>query len=71
MVQKASWSIVVPLSLLKGHLGLPWETYQQAVRNEFLGMAGCAFGTDVCHWMFKKTVNMVQGQQDGPLNMFC
>ena len=31
-------------------------------------MTGCALGTDVCHWMFKTKVNMVQGQEDGPLN---
>ena len=30
-------------------------------------VADCAMGTDVCHWMFKKRVNMVQSQQDGPL----
>ena len=36
--------------------------------DEFLCVvAGCAVGTDVCHWMFKKKVNMVQGQQDSPL----
>ena len=29
-------------------------------------VAGCALGRDVCHWMLKE-VNMVQGQQDGPL----
>ena len=28
---------------------------------------GCDLGTDVCHWMSLKKVNMVQGQQDGPL----
>ena len=30
-------------------------------------MTGCALGTDVCHWMFKTKVNMVQGQEDAPL----
>ena len=30
-------------------------------------VVGCALGIDVCHWMFKKKVNMVQGQQEGPL----
>ena len=28
---------------------------------------GCALETDVCHWMFLKKVNMVQGQEDAPL----
>ena len=42
---------------LKALLGLPWDAYdyQDAVTDEFLCMvAGCAWGTDVCHWMFKK-----------------
>ena len=56
--------------ILTGHLGLLWEDYQHAVIDEFLCMVvGCALGTDVCHWMFKK-VNMAQGQQDGPLCMY-
>ena len=29
-------------------------------------VAGCALGTDVCHWMVLKRVSMAQGQQDGP-----
>ena len=29
-------------------------------------VAGCALGTDVCHWVFQKKVKMVKGQQDGP-----
>ena len=38
---------------LKANLGLGQEDYQHAVRDEFLSMvAGCALGTDVCHWMF-------------------
>ena len=40
---------------LKGHLGLPWEDDQHAVIDEFLRMvAGCALGTDVYHWIFRK-----------------
>ena len=31
-------------------------------------VAGCALETAVSPWMVKKKVNMVQGQQDGPLN---
>ena len=31
-------------------------------------VTGCALGTDVCHWMFKTKVNMVQGHEDAPLN---
>ena len=39
--------------MLKEVLGLPWEGYQQAVIDEFLCIvAGCAFGTGVCHWTF-------------------
>ena len=30
---------------------------------------GCALGTYVCHWMFKKKINMVQGQQNGPVSV--
>ena len=30
-------------------------------------VSGCALRTDVCHWMFKTKVNMVQGQEDSPL----
>ena len=41
-----------------------------AVTDESLCLVtGCALGTDVCHWMFKTKVNMVQGQEDGPLNI--
>ena len=59
---------------LKGDLDLPWEDYQHAMIDEFLCMvAGCALRPDVCHWMlgffvFFLNVNMVQGQQDGPLS---
>ena len=63
-------AVAASILILKGHLGLPWEDYQQAVIDEFLCMvASCTLGTDVCHWMFKKTVNMDQGQQDGLLNL--
>ena len=31
-------------------------------------VTGCALGRDVSHWMFFKKVNLVQGQQDSPLN---
>ena len=49
-------------------LGLAGEDCQHAVTDESLCPAtGCALGIDVCHWMFKIKVNMVQGQEDGPL----
>ena len=32
-------------------------------------VACCALGTDVRHWMFRKKVNLVQGQQEGPLKV--
>ena len=32
-------------------------------------VAGCVLGTDVCHRMIKTKVNMVQGQEDSPLNV--
>ena len=42
-------------SLLKTNLGLVREDCQHAVIDEFQRMvAGCALGTDVCHWMFKQ-----------------
>ena len=45
------------------------EDCQHAVTDEALcTVTGCALGTDVCHWMFKTKVNMVQGQEDGPLS---
>ena len=51
---------------LKVDLGLAGEDCQHAVTNESLcTMTGCALETDVCHWMFKTKVNMVQGQEDG------
>ena len=57
------------IALLKVELSLAGEDCQHAVTDEALCMVtGCAVGTDVCHWMFKTKVNMVQGQQDGPLN---
>ena len=32
---------------------VPGKTYQHPVIDEFLCIvAGCALGTDVCHWMF-------------------
>ena len=38
---------------LKVNLGSRWEDCQHTVVDEFLCMvAGCALGTDVCHWMF-------------------
>ena len=58
MFKGASWSSL-------GRLSTP------IVIDEFLFMvAGCALKTDVYHWMFLKKVNMVQGQQDGPLRSF-
>ena len=55
---------------LKVDLGLAGEDCQHAVIDESLCMVtGCALGTDVCHWMFKTKVNMVQGQEDGPLKL--
>ena len=48
-------------------LSLAGEDCQHAVTDEALcTVTGCALGTDVCHWMFKTKVNMVQGQEDGP-----
>ena len=36
-------------NILKAHLGLPWEDYQQARIDEFpLMRAGSILGTDVC-----------------------
>ena len=50
-------------------LGLAGEDCQHAVTDESpCTVTGCALGTDVCHWMFKTKVNMVQGQEDGPLS---
>ena len=40
-----------------------------SVHSDWLCFPGCALGTDVCHWMFKTKVNMVQGQEDGPLTL--
>ena len=52
-------------------LSLAGEDCQPAVTDESLcTVTGCALGTDVCHWMFKTKVNMVQGQEDGPLRPF-
>ena len=49
--------------LLKDPLGLQCEDYQHVVVDKFLCMvAGCAFGTDVCLWIFFKKVSIVQGQ---------
>ena len=49
--------------------GLAGEDCQHAVTDESLcPVTGCTLGTDVCHWMFKTNVNMVQGQEDGPLS---
>ena len=49
-------------------LGLAGEDCQHAVTDESLcPVTGCALGTDVCHWMFKTKVNMVQGQEDASL----
>ena len=57
---------------LKKDLGLTGEDCQHAVTDESLcPVTGCALGTDVCHWMFKTKVNMVQGQEDGPLMNYC
>ena len=54
---------------LKVDLGLAREDCQHAVTDESLcTVTGCALGTDVRQWMFKTKVNMVQGQEDGPLS---
>ena len=61
---------MVILDSLKVDLSLAGEDCQHAVTDEALcTVTGCALGTDVCHWMFKTKVNMVQGQEDGPLNI--
>ena len=53
---------------LKVDLSLAGEDCQHAVTDVALcTVTGCALGTDVCHWMLKTKVNMVQGQEDGPL----
>ena len=63
--------------VLKGHLGLPWENYQHAVIDECLCIvAGCALGTNVCHWMLKKrstcfTVNKMALYNDVRETVFC
>ena len=58
------------LILLKVDLSLAGEDCQHAVTDESLcTVTGCALGTDVYHWMFKTKVNMVQGQEDGPLTL--
>ena len=54
---------------LKGHRGLASPDCQHVVIDEFLCMVSCfALETDVCHWMFKTKLNMVQGQEDSALN---
>ena len=54
--------------MLKVDLRLAGEDCQHAVTDEPLcTVTDWALGTDVCHWMFKTKVNMVQGQEDGPL----
>ena len=60
------------MCLLKVDLGLAGEDCQHAVTDESLcPVTGCALGTDVCHWMLKTKVNMVQGLEDGPLSAFA
>ena len=57
------------IRVLKVDIGLAGEDWQRAVTDESLcPVTGCALGTDVCHWIFKTKVNMVQGQEDGPLS---
>ena len=57
---------------LKVDLGLAGKDGQHAVTDESLyTVTGYALGTDVCHWTFKTKVNMVQGQEDGPLIPAC
>ena len=52
-------------------LSLAGKDCQHAVTDESLcTVAGCALGTNVCHWMFKTKINIVQGQEDGPLNAY-
>ena len=56
------------MSIVKGGSQSGREDCHHAVTDEALcTLTGCALGTDVCHWMFKIKVNMVQGQEDGPL----
>ena len=63
-------SIALIDSLIKGGSRSGREDCQHAVTDESLcPVNGCALGTDVCHWMFKTQVNMVQGQEDGPLSI--
>ena len=46
---------IITQHVLKVNLGLGLEDCQHAVIDEFLCMvAGCALGTDVCHWIFKQ-----------------
>ena len=53
---------------LKTHRDVAGPGCQHVVIAEFLCMlSSCALGTDVCHWMFKTKVNVVQGQEDAPL----
>ena len=59
---------------LKRNRGLGREDCQHEVIDEFWCMvAGCALQTDsdLCHWMLKQKVNIVQGQQDSPLRTRC
>ena len=57
---------------LKVDLSLAGEDCQHAVTDEALcTVTGCDLGTDACHWIFKTKVNMVQGEEVGPLTEFC
>ena len=50
------------------HHSLAGQDCQHLVIDEFLCMvSGCASETDVCHWMFKTKVSMVQAQEDAIL----
>ena len=55
---------------LKTNLGFGREDCQHAVIDEFLCMAaGCALGTDVCHWMFKQKSTWFKVNKIPPLSM--
>ena len=55
---------------LKVDLSLAGEDCQHAVTDEALcTVIGCDLGTDACHWIFKTKVNMVQGEEVGPLTL--
>ena len=48
------------------HKGL-WFNHHVMIDKLLSMVSGCALETDVCRWMFKTKVSMVQGQEDAPL----